>query len=92
MDFLNGTDPCGDPPADAQVSAYWNGTDVSTVVFYASGESGEATGGWGWKLASSADDALSFVNGIGAYSRPVTDFLICSVWRGSEIFYAFYRR
>jgi len=92
MDFLNGTDPYGEPLANAQVCAYWNGTYASFVVFYGSGEPGAALGGWGWKLASDVDDALNFVNGTGGYTRPVSNFLICSVWRGYEVFYVFYQR
>ena len=48
---------------------------------------------WGWKLATSPDDALDFLNGTGAYEQPVSTARICALWKDDHSeFYIFYRR
>lgn len=48
---------------------------------------------WGWKLATSPDDALNFLNGTGAYEQPVSAARIGAIWKdGHAEFYVFYRR
>jgi len=43
---------------------------------------------WGWKLATSTDDAYDFINGFGAYSEPHAVQAIAGTEKG---FYMFYR-
>ena len=48
---------------------------------------------WGWKLATSPDDAMDFLNGTGAYEQPVSAARICAIWKDDHAeFYVFYRR
>jgi len=48
---------------------------------------------WGWKLATSPDDVLNFLNGVGAYGTPVSAARICAMWKGNHAeFYVFYQR
>ncbi len=48
---------------------------------------GEAV--WGWKLATTTDDAHNFLNGTGVYGQPVQDAKIFASPNGH--FYIFYR-
>ena len=48
---------------------------------------------WGWKLATTPDDVMNFLNGTGAYKTPVKDAKICSVWKDNHLeFYVFYQK
>ena len=48
---------------------------------------------WGWKLATSPDDVMNFLNGSGAYTVPVAEARIGAIWKGTHSrFYIFYRR
>lgn len=48
---------------------------------------------WGWKLATTPDDALNFLNGTGAYEQPVSAARICAIWKDNHAeFYVFYHR
>ncbi len=47
---------------------------------------------WGWKLSTDPDDVMNFLNGKGAYKRPVKDFRVGGTWRGTYTeFYIFYK-
>ena len=48
---------------------------------------------WGWKLATSIDDAFNFLNGIAPYQSPVSTARICAMWKENHPeFYIFYKR
>ncbi len=48
---------------------------------------------WGWKLATSVDDAFAFLNGTSPYTSPVSAARICAMWKGNHPeFYIFYQR
>ena len=48
---------------------------------------------WAWKLATSQDDALNFLNGTAAYEFSVSEARICAIWKGDHPeYYLFYRR
>ncbi len=54
---------------------------------------GGPSGDWGWKLATDPDDALQFLNGTGAYDRPVSEARISAIWKDGHVeFYIYYRR
>ena len=36
---------------------------------------------WGWKLATSIDDAFAFMNGTSPYQSPVSAARICAMWK-----------
>lgn len=47
---------------------------------------------WGWKLATSVDDAIAFLNGVAPYTSPVSTARICVMWKDNHPeFYIFYK-
>ena len=82
--YLNGTTPYSSPK---------RGTigGISTgeiLMFYRGDKVGKA--GWGWKLATTIDDAHNFLNGKGAYKTPVKRTRIFATEAGH--FYIFYKK
>ena len=91
MRFLNGTGAYTTPVSDARISAIWKDGHAEFVVFYQRRAAAPADG-WGWKLATTPGDALAFLNGTGAYARPVRDAQIAALRTASHTaFYVFYR-
>jgi hypothetical protein len=58
------------------------------LMFYGAHRSG--SGSWGWKLATSIDDAHEFLNGHGSYGAPVAEAKIFAT--GAGHYYIFYQR
>ena len=93
MNFLNGTGAYQDPVGEARICLIWKVNHPEFYVFYRKAAADEPSGGWGWKLATTIDDAHNFVNGKGAYTRPVKDFKIAAMTQGPGMrFYIFYTR
>lgn len=91
INFLNGCGPYERPVKDAHVTAVWDGSRVTFHAFYQTGAAGQPPGSWGWKKATDPDDALSFLNGTGAYCQPVKEAKLASVRQGDQPeFYIFY--
>jgi hypothetical protein len=91
--FLNGSEGYSQPVGDAQICAMWRGSHREFYVFYRRPAAGEEVGSWGWKLAPEPSDAMDFLNGTGAYNRPVGTARIASLERGgAQEFYVFYQR
>ncbi len=92
--FLNGTAPYTNARVTGvKISAVKNGNTYDFYVFYQNDSSSPALKGWGWKLATSKEDAWAFLNKQGAYKKvAVTDARICGQVKGNsaEIF-IFYR-
>jgi len=92
-DFLNGTGGYPRSVSDFRVCGVWTGTYTEFFVFYRYGTPVPAPGSWGWKLATSPDDVLSFLNGTGAYHRPVSRAAIATVQKGQHTeFFTFYQQ
>ena len=54
---------------------------------------GPSVPGWGWKLATTPDDVMNFLNGTGAYENPVSEARIGVIWKENHTeFYVFYRK
>jgi hypothetical protein len=80
------------PVEEFRICATWNGSYTAFYVFYRPGHDAGKKGDWGWKKATEIDDAWNFINGTGAYDKPVKDFAICAVNKMSyEEFFVFYR-
>ncbi len=97
MEFLNGAGPYPAPVRHMQIAATWVGDHHEFHVFYRDPAPGQepppATGGWGWKLATTADDALQFLNGTGLYEHPVTAARIATAHRDHhDEHFIFYQR
>jgi len=89
--FINGLGAYDKPVKDARITAVWTGTKAWFYIFYQSGPD-PLFGGWGWKLATDINDAHNFINGLGAYDKPVKDARITAVWTGTKAwFYIFYQ-
>jgi hypothetical protein len=90
MNFLNGTSGYSHPVTTARITALEHAGQEEFYVFYQRAVEGQPIGNWAWKLATTADDALNFVNGTGDYHRPAKGFEIGSFWTGSyNRFYVF---
>jgi hypothetical protein len=91
MNFLNGKGTYGHAVKAARICSISHSSWVEFFVFYQSGTA-RTKAGWGWKLATDADDVINFINGTGAYHSPLKDAWICSVTNvGHDGFYVFYR-
>ena len=91
--FLNGAEGYSQPVGDAQICAMWRDGHREFYVFYRRPAAGEEVDSWGWKLAPDPGDAMDFLNGTGAYSRPVGTARIASIERdGAQEYYVFYQR
>ncbi len=54
---------------------------------------GPSVPGWGWKLATTPDDVMNFLNGSGPYENPVSEARIGVIWKENHTeFYVFYRK
>lgn len=82
--FINGQKPYKIPKS-ATLSA-WNIHEI--VAFYRDDKTGSPK--WGWKLATTPDEALAFLNGTGVYEVPVKHAQVFST--SDSEFYIFYRR
>ncbi len=84
LNFLNGAGTYGQP-REGTIGGLSPG---EILMFYRGGLA--ATSDWGWKLATTTEDAHAFLNGTGAYDQPVDDAKIFGATGGG--FYIFYRR
>lgn len=90
MNFLNGTNGYSHPVTTGRITALEHAGQEEFYIFYQRAGDGEPIGNWAWKLATTADDALDFVNGTGTYHHPAKGFEIASFWTGSQnCFYIF---
>jgi hypothetical protein len=90
--FINGLGGYSYPVQNAGITAVWTGSQTWFYIFYKPGTARQIFGNWGWKLATSIDDAHNFINGLGAYGSPVKYARITAVSTGTEtLFYIFYR-
>jgi hypothetical protein len=93
MNFLNGAGSYQDPVSEARICLIQKATHSEFYVFYRKAAASERVDSWGWKLATTIDDAHDFVNGQGAYTRAVKSFEIAATGEGSQArFYIFYAR
>jgi hypothetical protein len=89
--FLNGTGAYKRAIAEAKICAVNKGEYLEFYVFYRGFV--EAPGKWGWKKATTPDDAYNFINGKAPYTAPVKKAEICSVNKGTYLeFYVFYQK
>ncbi len=92
IDFVNGAGAYAVPVAEFRLSAARREGGVDFFVFYRRPTTGETPAPWGWKLATGVDDAHQFLNGTGAYQRPVHDAQIAAVLvGGAPHFYIVYQ-
>jgi hypothetical protein len=48
---------------------------------------------WSWKLTTSVNDAIAFLNGTAPYQSPVSAARICAMWKENHPeFYIFYQK
>ncbi len=91
--FINGKGAYQHPVKDARISLMWKGNHPEFYVFYQAGTAPHDSGLWGWKLATDPDDVMNFLNGTGAYQRPVTAARIAAMEKeGHTEYYVFYQR
>jgi hypothetical protein len=88
MNFLNGKPPYSGGAKDVvKVTAASKGSYLEFIVFYQSG----GTDGWGWKKATTSNDAMNFLNGTPPY-KPLRAAEVASVSTPSGTrFYIFYK-
>ncbi|WP_044398348.1 hypothetical protein [Lacinutrix sp. Hel_I_90] len=92
MDFLNGEGAYSKPVKDARISVVWKDNYYDFIIHYSNGENSESNPGWGWKLATTIEDAYNFVNTRGRYTTKIKDFKICGVWKNNHPeYYIFYK-
>jgi hypothetical protein len=92
LNFINGAGAYEHPVGEFRICATWNGSYIAFYIFYRTGPDAGKKGDWGWKKAMTIDDAWNFINGTGAYEKPVKDFAICAVNKTNyEEFFVFYR-
>jgi hypothetical protein len=82
INFLNGTNGYSHPVNIARITALKRDGQEEFYIFYQQAAEGEPISNWTWKLATTIDDAMNFVNGKGAYEHPVKGFEIGSFWTG----------
>lgn len=89
VNSLNGTESYIHPVTTARITALERNGHEEFYIFYQPGE-GELISNWAWNLATTADDALNFVNGTDEYQNSVKGFEIGSYWTGNySRFYIF---
>jgi hypothetical protein len=96
LHLLNGETKYDRPVPDARICMTWRGDHPQFWVFANKApkatEPHDGLGGWGWKLATEADDALRFLRGDEPYSAPVGQAQIAAAWTGDHhLFYVFHR-
>jgi hypothetical protein len=93
MNFLNGTGVYAHPVTTARIAALDKGARDEFYIFYQRSVRGEPVANWTWKLATTAEDAYSYINGIGVYGEAVPGFELGMLWKGSHTrFYIFANR
>lgn len=85
-DFVNGHNSY-----DNSLEGVISGTsEKDSYLFYRSDLA--ATEGWGWKKATTVDDAYNFLNGIGSYGEPLNEVKIFAEdTQWGPFFYIFYK-
>jgi hypothetical protein len=96
LHLLNGETRYDQPVPDARVCMAWRGDHPRFWVFAKKAERirwpHDGVGGWGWKVATDADDVLSFLCGERTNTGPITQAQITATWVGDHYrFYVFYR-
>jgi hypothetical protein len=92
MNFLNGDGAYSDPVKDARISVVWKDSYYDFIVYYYRNGNTASDAGWGWKLATTIEDAYNFVNTKGSYTTKIKDFRICGVWKNNHPeYYIFYQ-
>lgn len=90
MNFLNGTNGYSHPVTTARITVLKRDGQEEFYIFYQQATEGESISNWTWKLATTTDNAINFVNGKGAYEYPVKGFEIGSFWTDNySSFYIF---
>lgn len=84
FNYLNGTGPYSGAKAGTI-----GGLSAREILMFYRGDI-KARPGWGWKLATTIEDAYNFLNGKGAYKSPVRRARIFATDKGA--LYIFYRR
>ena len=93
VDFLNAAYSRNQPMHVDQIVAYWDGDGEHFFVLYEKSESVDGSTTWGWKLSTNVNDMLAFINADSPYQTCLSDFFICSLWKGRySAFYIFYSR
>lgn len=93
LNFINGTGAYQYPVKEAIISAVWKDNHMDFYVFYIRGTSEQPKGKWGWKKATSVEDAVNFLNGAGSYSAPIKEAKIAALQKKTQVeFYIFYQR
>jgi hypothetical protein len=91
INFLNGKAPYKQKITKAEISAVNKGTYLEFIVFYQAGGPASTAGPWGWKKATDPNDVKNFLNGEGAYKRPVKEAKVAGVWKKTYTeYYVFY--
>ena len=89
--FINGTGAYKKAIAEVKISAISKGDNIEFYVFYKGYT--DTPGKWGWKKATTTEDAHNFINGAAPYTSPVKKVEICSVNKGTYLeFYIFYQK
>ena len=96
LHLLNGETKFDLPVPDARVCMTWRGDHPQFWVFALKAAKARTphngVPGWGWKLATDADDVLHFLRGDDPYSTAVGQAQISVAWTGDHyIFYVFHR-
>lgn len=93
MNFLNGAGAYKYPVKKALLCAVVKPGYVDFIAFYQSGDASTAKAAWGWKRATTLDDALNFLNGAKSYTIPVKEALIVTTGKNNHVeHYIFYQR
>lgn len=96
LHLLNGETRYDQPVPDARICTAWRGDHPRFWVFARRAEQARrpyhGLGGWGWKVATDADDVLSFLCGERTNTGPIAQAQIAATWAGNHYrFYVFYR-
>lgn len=89
VNFLNGQGGYPQAPKNAEIAAVQSASSTDFYIFYQAAPGG-AVANWGWKKSTGPDDVMSFLNGSGAYSHPVTSARVVATGSATPLFYVFY--
>lgn len=92
MNFLNGQGGYTLPIKNAEIAAVQTPSSTQFYIFYQTSSPGGPVPNWGWKQSPDPDDVMSFLNGSGAYSHPVTSARVVASGGATASFYVFYER
>lgn len=91
--LINGTGSYKYPAKEAMVCAVWYKTHPEFYVFYIRGKSEYPKGKWGWKLATSVEDVVTYLNMRFQDARHISKAMIATVRKPSRTeSYVFYQK